>query len=200
MLGGPSQGASWGSRLPPDPPPRHSRAGLEPGCGLGPLEGLPSLIHEVRALSPAGKTALLGGRGAKGRTRGECHTPFLAARRGPGGWLPAEPWLWRSRPPQSFADGLAYASCHLLSEISPGDRSPRPLRPRSLLTPSRESPVVFARPGQARGAPSLCTLLLEGGHWMGPWICRLVDSVRVHGQRVMWGWLPAITSKPPELL
>ena len=90
--------------------------------------------------------------------------------------------------------------CHLLPEISPRDRSPRTLRPRLLLTPSRESPVVFARPGQARGAPSLCTLLLEGGHWMGPWICRLVDSVRVHGQRVMWGWLPASTSKPPELL
>ena len=75
---GPSQGGSPGTRLPLTP------LLVTPGRMLGPLEGLPSLTHEIRSISlsrwSAGETALLGGSGAKCRTRGERHSPFLAAR------------------------------------------------------------------------------------------------------------------------
>lgn len=67
----------------PDPPPHHTRAGSAPSHTLGPLEGLPSLTREVRSicLSRWSAVALLRGSGAKCRTRGERHSPFLAARK-----------------------------------------------------------------------------------------------------------------------
>lgn len=119
----------------PDPPPHHTRAGSAPSRTLGPLEGLPSLTREVRSIClsrwSAGETALLRGSGAKCRTRGERHSPFLAARRRARGvGSPRGPGRWRSSLPGPLQtpQHTPVVPRHLLPGISPGESSPGPSR------------------------------------------------------------------------
>ena len=114
---GPPQGGSPGAHLPLTP------LLVTPGRTLGPLEGLPSLTHEVRSISlsrwSAGEMALLGGRAAKCRTRGERHSPFLAARHRAGGSAPCGALGAGEAASSALADGLAQAR----SALSPSSRN-----------------------------------------------------------------------------
>lgn len=150
---GPSQGGSPGAHLPLTP------LLVTPGRTLGPLEGLPSLTHEVRSISlsrwSAGETALLGEGLPSAGPVGNATAPSWPPGTGPGGRLPVEPWALKKRPPRPLQTAWhrPVVPCHLLPGISPGESSPRPPTPRLLLTPSWESLVVFVHPWTGRWRP-----------------------------------------------